>query len=253
MVSTRWLVSVLVLLCALAPGVALAEEEDADAGPLADAKQLVVDMAAARKAKDASALETQIGQVAALHNGIEDKGVRGKLLKELGSLVGAKGFESLDAPAIEALAQLDDAKGAYKFLKKSLPGAKDKEPMSDLGRAALGAVAKLAPEDAIDDMLELAEKSRDYDAAALAIAALGQFKASKKRVMILEELVKLTGRFMPPSGQQAGEETMNRWKALGEPLVVACNTITGRRETTPDAWLTLWKDNKKKPDVLFAE
>ena len=242
--------SFLMALLALGAPSALAAD---DADKLAEAKQLVTDIDAARKAKDASTAGGLLKSLPALHNGLENKPARGKLQKAAGSLVKAKGMEDLGPTAVATLAELNDPKGAYKQLKKHMPGPKDKTEISDLGKAVLAAVAKLAPDGAIGALSDLAEKSRDYEASALAIHALGHYKASKKRVAILENLIKLISRFQPPRGQQVGVETEKRWKALAEPLIIACNRITTRRETTPDAWLGLWKENKKKPAGLFNE
>lgn len=251
-VSTRQLLMLPLLagLLTLATPPAMGAD---DADKLAEAKQLTADIDAARKAKDGSVAGGLLKSVPALHNAIENKPARGKLQKAAGSLVKAKGLEDLGSTAVATLAELNDPKGAYKQLKKHMPSPKDKNEITDLGKAVLAAVAKLAPDSAIGALTDLAEKSRDYTAGALAVNALGHYKASKKRVAILEELIKLISRFQPPRGQQVGAETEKRWKAMAEPLIIACNRITTRRETSPDAWLSLWKENKKKPDLLFNE
>jgi hypothetical protein len=223
-----------------------------DAEQVAAAKKMAADISAARKGKDVAALEAHIKKAPGVHNAIANKPARGKLQKELGALVKAKGLDSVSGPAITALTELNDKKGAFKQLKRHLPGPKDKVG-TDLGKAALGAVGEMAADAAIGVLLELGEKAKDYDVGALAITGLGRYKASKKRVMILESLVKLISRFQPPRGVQIGVEAAKRWKALGLPLVVACNTLTGRKETSSDAWLELWKGNKKKPGDLFAD
>lgn len=233
-----------------APHEAFAADDKAD---VEAAKKLATDMATARKAKDVAALEALLKTLPGVHNSIENKPTRGKLQKAAGALVKAKGFDTLSSPAIVALTALNDPKGAYKQLKKHMPGAKDKKEATDTGKAVLNAIGELTPNEAIGALSDLAEKSKDYDVGALAITALGKYKASKKRVVILESLVKLISRFQPPRGVQIGVEAAKRWKALGSPLINACNTLTSRRETTPDAWLTLWKENKKKPADLFSE
>lgn len=245
--------ALLLALVAMAVATAPAAQAADDAAKLDEAKKLAADLASARKAKDGAALQGLVKQVPGVHNALEHKSARGKLQKELGALLKAKGLDDLMLPSVQALGALNDSKGAYKQLKKHMPGPKDKEPLDDRGTAVLGAVATLAPDAAIGTLLDIAEKSRDYPAAVLAIDALGRYKASKKRVAILEDLVKLISRFMPPRGQQVGAETEKRWNALAIPLVRACNTLTGRKETTPDAWLVLWKENKKRPDDLFNE
>lgn len=249
-VSVLLALAPLALLLSLAPAPAGAADDKAK---LEEAKKLAADLEAARKAKDGSAVGGLVKNVPGVHNGIENGPARGKLQKALGAVLKQKGLEDLSGPVIEALAELNDPKGAYSQLKRFMPGPKDKTEIDDRGQAVLAAVAKLAPDAAIGDLEDLAEKSRDYTAAAGAITALGHYKASKKRVAILESLIKLISRFQPPRGQQIGAEAEKRWKALAEPLVVACNRITTRRETTPDAWLNLWKENKKKPKQLFNE
>ena len=246
-----WLVAAALLVFVLGTGPSADAADDAAA--LEKAKTLAADLEAARKAKDGSAAGGHLKALPAVHNAIEHKPTRGKLQKAAGALIKTKGMEDLGATAIAALAELNDPKGAYKQLKKYMPGPKDKKAIDDRGKAVLAAVAKLAPDGAIGALLDLAEKSRDYDAAGMAIGALGFYKGSKKRVEVLESLIKLIQRFQPPRGQQVGAEAEKRWKALGNPLVIACNRITTRRETTPDAWLGLWKENKKRPDDLFTE
>ncbi len=240
----------LLLAASSAPKLASAADDKAD---VEAAKKLAADMATARKAKDVSALEASLKALPGVHNSIESKPARGKLQKEAGALIKAKGLDMLSDPAIAALTALNDAKGAYKQLKKYMPGPKDKKEATARGKSVLGAIGALTPESAIGPLSDLAEKSKDYGAGALAIAALGKYKASKKRIEILESLVKLISRFQPPKAAPMGVEAEKRWKALGAPLIAACNTLTSRQETTPDAWLALWKKHKKKPAALFSE
>ncbi len=223
-----------------------------DAGKLESAKTLVAEMAASRKAKDTTALEAQAKKAVAAHNGITDKGLRGKLQKELGSILKSKHLAAAHGASIAALGELNDSKGAYKQLRKHMPGPKT-EAATDQQKAVLAAVDKLAPDGALKDLFELAEKAKDYEAGGLAIAALGSFKSSKKRVTVVETLIKLMQRFEPPRGQQAGVETEKRWKALAEPLIRALNEITGQRIGDPAEWHDFWKANKKKPAGLFVE
>lgn len=233
--------------------VAVPAEAADDKAAVESAKALADEIETARKAKDGSALSGLLEKLPDAHNGIEHGATRKKLQKAAGAVLKTKGLEATADKAIEALAALNDPKGAYGQLKRHMPGPKDKTPIDDKGRAVMAATAKLAPDSAIGSLEELATKSRDYVAAGLAIAALGHYGKSKKRAAILESLVKLISRFKPPVGQQIGEETQKRWTALGEPLIVACNRLTNRKENSPDAWLTLWKENKKKPSELFND
>jgi len=222
-----------------------------EAAQLEAGNALVAEMVASHKAKDAAALGAQAKKAVEIHNGIEDKGLRGKLQKELGSAYRDKDVEGAHDAILEALSQLNDPNGAYKQIKKYMPTPKT-EAASDREKAVLAAVDKLAPESAMKELLDLAEKAKDYSAGALAIAALGSFKASKKRVSILESMIKLLARFEPPRGQTVGEETKKRWDALAAPLIQACNEITGQKIREPGEWHELWKANKKKPDKIFV-
>ena len=79
------------------------------------------------------------------------------------------------------------------------------------------------------------------------------FGKSKKRTMVLEEMIKLVMRFMPPRGQQVGEATLKRWNDLAPPLINALNRLTGQKVRDPDEWIQMWRENKKKPNDLFQE
>jgi hypothetical protein len=239
---------VVATVLALAP---LARAAD-DPAKLEEAKALVETMEAQRKAEDSAGLAESIGKLVDLHNGLEDKGARGKLQKELGSVLKEKDVADAHGAAVEALGALNDDKGAWKELKRVVPGPKDEE-FTELQGKALAAAGKLAPDAAIDTLLELSEKAKNNDAGAAAIEALGGFKGSKKRTAILEELVKLIGRFQPPTTGTVGEATKERWTIRGPALVKALNALTGQKAKEPGEWLLLYKDHKKKLDGLFVE
>ncbi|MDJ0521277.1 MAG: hypothetical protein QNJ90_04310 [Planctomycetota bacterium] len=246
---SRWSLRALCLVPALLFLTAPAIAAD-DAANLEGAKTLVAEIAAARKAKDAAATEAAAKKAVALHNGLEDKGLRGKLQKELGAALKSRHVAGAHGAVIESLGGLDDPKGAYKQLKRHMPGPKT-EQATDREKAVLKAVDKLAPDAALKDLYDLAEKAKDYEAGALAIAALGSFKTSKKRVAILETLIKLLQRFQPV-GDSIGQATRDRWAALSQPLVSACNEITGQKIRDPGEWQDFWKANKKKPKDIFV-
>jgi len=229
----------------------VAPPQHVDAADAEGAKALLAEMAASLKAKDASAFAEQAKRAVEMHNGLEDKALRGKLQKELGSGLKNKHLKGVHAEIITALGSLNDSKGAYKQLKRFMPSPKLEE-ITDRQRAVLTAVDGLAPSGAIKDLYALAEKAKNHDAAALAIGALGSFKTSKKRAAILETLVKLIARFMPPRNQTVGKATRERWAVLGPALGRACNEISGQKVRDPTEWLELWRDNKKKPANLFV-
>lgn len=230
---------------------ALAAHAADDPAQLAGAKALATEIAASRKAKDAKAVAAQAKKAAAVHNGIEDKGLRGKLQKELGAALKSKHLADAHDPILVAFADFDDGKGVYKQIKKFMPGPKTEEA-SEREKGVLRALDKLAPDSALKELFDLAEKAKDYDAGALAINALGSYKDSKKRIIVLETLIKLLARFEPPRGQVAGEATKKRWGALAAPLIDACNELTGQKIRDPAEWHDLWKANRKKPGDIFV-
>jgi hypothetical protein len=234
------------LLCA--PTVRAADEP----ADLDRAKTMLTDLAALRKAKDASGFQGELKNVVELHNKLEHGATRGKLQKELGAALKSKHLEGAHAAIIAALSELNDPKGAYKQLKRLLPGPKDEE-VDELAREAVRAVGKLAPDGAIKQLMDLGEKAKDRASAIAAIDALGGFRTSKKRTAVLEGLIKLVMRFMPPRGVQAGEATIKRWEELGPPLVRALCALTGQKIGDPIEWLQMYKENKKNLDNLFVE
>jgi hypothetical protein len=215
------------------------------------AKELLAELAGFRKAKDAAGFQGKLSALVSLHNELENKGTKGKLQKELGAGLKTKGLDGAYLAIIGAIAELNDSKGAYKQLGKQLPNAKLEE-ITDVHKAALEATGKLAPDGALKALLELGEKAKCREAAIGAISALGNFKGSKKRVTVLEGLIKLVMRFMPPRGVQAGEETIKRWNELAPALFGALQQLTGQKIGDPDEWINLWRENKKKPDAIFV-
>ena len=225
-----------------------------DPDQLAKAKDLVAAIAAQRKAKDAAGLLESFKAAVDLHNALEDKGTRGKLQKEIGAVLKDKKMGDAHSAAVATLSMLNDPKGAYKQLKKHMPDPKD-EKLSDIGNEILKAVARLAPDSALKDLYEIGEKAKDHAAGAGAITALGFYGKSKKRVEVLETLIKLTMRFKPAQSQtvNVGEATRKRWEKLAPPLMTSLNRLTGQKIRSPDEWLAMWKENKKKPANLFVD
>jgi hypothetical protein len=247
----RVLLPLLIVLCLSPAGPAFAKD---DPDKLAQAKELVATITAQRKSKDAAGLLESFKTLVDLHNGLQDKSTRGKMQKAVGSVLKDRKLGDAHGTAVSTLSELNDSKGAYKQLKKYVPGPKE-EKMSDLGGQVLGAVARLAPDGALGALYDLAEKAKDWDAGAAAIIALGHYGKSKKRVDVLETLIKLVGRFKPSQGAETniGEATLKRWEKLSGPLILSLNRLTGQKVRDPDEWLQMWKENKKRPSNLFVD
>ncbi len=237
------------LLIALATLLLAAPAAQADAEKT---KALLADLAALRKASDGIGFQGELKNTVALHNELQDKSLRGKLQKELGAVLKSKKMKSAHKAIVKAISELNDSKGAFKQLKKLVPSPKE-EDVPDLKIDVLHAVAQLAPDAALKQLFVLAEKAKHRPSGIAAIDALGHFGTSKKRTTVLEELIKLVMRFMPPRGQQVGVETQNRWNALAPPLINALNRLTGQKIRDPDEWITMWRDNKKRPNDLFQD
>lgn len=240
-----WKPSLVAVLALLIAAPAQAADKEA-------AKKLVADLTALRKANDATGFQGELKGVVTMHNALEDKGLKSKLQKELGAALKDKKLADAHKVIVKALSELDDAKGAFKQLKKHLPNPK-KEEVPEIQLDALRAVAVLAPDGALKQLLDIAEKAKHRPSAIEAINALGHYGKSKKRTMVLEELIKLVMRFMPPRGQQVGVETQKRWEELAPPLVNALNRLTGQKIRDPNEWITMWRDNKKRPNDLFQD
>ncbi len=216
-------------------------------------KELLGQMAESRKARNADALISALEELVSIHNSTEDKGTKGKLQKEIGTILKNKKLGAVHLSAVEAAVGLDDPEGAFKQLKGRMPTPKTEEA-STIEIGVLGAVGKMAPLGAISALEKLAEKAKDQNAGAAAIEALGGYKeAKKKRGGIVESLVKLVARFMPPSGQVAGEATRKRWEKLGGPLIVSLNKLTGQKIEDPVKWIEFHRKAKKSPKDLFID
>lgn len=248
----RRVLFILLVVSLLVPALPAAAKDDPE--KLAEAKALVATIADQRKAKDAAGLLESFKGLVDLHNGLEDKGVRGKLQKEVGAALKDRKLGDVHSTAVATLSELNDPKGAYKQLKRFVPGPKE-EKMSDLGSEVLSAVARLAPDRALGDLYDLAEKAKDHDAGAAAIKALGHFGKSKKRVDVLETLIDLIKRFKPSRGKDTniGQATLKRWEKLGPALINGLNQLTGQKVRDPDEWMQMYKESKKKPSELFID
>lgn len=240
----------LVLVCALAPGAAAKDYEEA--GRVGEAEALLDALEAAADAKDRPRLEAALKQVPPLHNALKTKSVRTRLQKAVGRLLGDPDQAIVVRKAAAAtLGGLYDERGVWSVLKPHLPAARD-ETIDQVGVAVLEALARVQADGAIGSLEKLARTAQDPNAARLAIAALGEYSYSKKRVAILEFLIAELTRLRPGNTKGArGRQDPERFVRVRDALVQALNRLTRRAEQGVEPWLALYKANKKAPEKLF--
>jgi len=239
------------IVIALLAGFALrvvAEDENPVTALIAEMEQL-------RKAEDASGLATAVAKVPELYKGTEDSGARSKLRGELGKVVKDDDLGAARIAAVDALVALEDPKAAWGEMAKALPGPKVEEA-NELELAVVVAAGKLSQSKAVKPLLELSAKAKDNKVAAAAAEALGGYREDKKeRIKILEELISIGKRTRPgqSTSKGASQTAQERWGIVGPGIIKGLNGLTGRQETTFEAWETLYDQYKKTPKDLFVE
>lgn len=216
------------------------------------AKAVVERIKALRKAKNSTDMPAALEKLVKYHNALESKTLRHALQHVAGQILEDKKMGAARVGAAEALAKLNDAAGAYKHLKRSLPTLKT-EAAGPVELAALKAVGSLAPDPAISTLVGLLAKAKDNNVAKEAAVALGAFGRSKKRVRVLEAIVDCLRRAKPSRapGKRVGAATRARWGAIGGPMVSSLNRLTGQKIRDADEWFDLYKSMKKSPKKLF--
>lgn len=237
-------------LCAAVMPAAIAAD---DSG--AEAKALLAEIAKAQKDPDRAGLDAAVERVPDVHNGLGNKGLRGKLQAALGKVLRSKTAGNSKLTAAKAFARLDDPDGAFKQLAKAFPKPKEKEAgPSQL--EALRSTATLAPKSAIETLLKLMQKGKSLPAVNEAILALGVYGGNKKRGAVLKGMLDVTSRHFAAARSAAqnpkGGDGDRAWKALGPSLIASLNKLTGQNHQTGEAWLEAYKANKKKPAALFT-
>ena len=220
-----------------------------------DSKALIAKISEQRKAKDTSALGASFKEAIDFHNRLDDKSLKGKLRAEIGKVAKDKKCGDARIDAVNTLAQMDDPKGAWKEIKKVMPGPKVEEP-SDLEMAAIEAAAKLAPKGAAKQLLDLGSKAKSDKVAAGAVRALGGYREHRKlRVSILVELMDIGKKTRPgvSTSKNVSPVAIARWQEVGSALIGSLNMLTGRQEKSFEDWEAAFKASKKKPANLFED
>lgn len=198
--------------------------------------------------------------------------VQTKVLETLGGLTKVRFDEQIVMGVFTDLAGLEDPRGA-KYIR---PFLKQKKPTQapKVLRAAVEAAGLLPHDSLVGPLLKIVDKSKTWPVAASAMEALGSYGRSKKRVKILEALVKTTlksrsggkGRMGGGSGGGMGDEFVpdgyipqseggpsGRWASLAGELGPTLNKLTGQKVTSLSDWFLLVKQRKGKLGSLFLD
>ncbi len=254
------------LLIVLAPCVARAE--DASQTPLeAEASALEKTVAAHVKAKDADALVADMDALLLLYRRAgEEDDVQARLVAAIGSITKfskkGKGEDVLDL-ALTVLGETTDLRAApyvKPFLKQ-----RDVKKAGRLLLTAIFAAGRLPDEGLVEPLLKLVEKSKDYEVAADAIRALGNYKScKKKRELILVRLVKSVQKGKPsgnagldplrakPKVLKKGSP-VERWAVLSEVLPDALNKLTGQNLARATTWFEIVQESQRTIGKLFKD
>ncbi len=209
---------------------------------------LLVSIEAFRKSKDHTGWSTALKQIKALYPRAEEQ-ERRKLLTALGTGLKAKVL-SVQQAALAVLVELDDADPSWKYaLKRAIPDEKAEVP-GPLDVDYLRALYALHPDGAIDTLLFLMKKAKSPVLAAGALRVLGAYELSKRRVEVLEELVKILIANAPGRSRK-GSRGSDRFLAMATQIAAALNDLTGQTFGLKQ-WGPIWKEHKKQPQKLFV-
>lgn len=219
-------------------------------------KAVAGEIAAARKSKDDAATSAAVKKAADAYNATEDKAAKSALLGELGKVIKDKKMSEARLAAVATLVEIGDSKPCWKQLSRFMPNPKKTETASDLQLAVIAAAGSLASPSAIKPLTELAYKAKDNKAAGAAAFALGGYgKDKKSRVRLLVELIDIGLRTRPgrSTTKAVSPEAQQRWQVVGQGVVGGLNRLTGAEHSSFEEWESIFKDNKKKPGVLFND
>jgi hypothetical protein len=205
-------------------------------------------------AGDRKKLDVALVKIVKIHNELQTDSVRAKLQKAAGALLDDEALGATRMKAADALGRFNDPAGVWKQLRPHLPSVKE-EACGPFPLRVVQAVGAVAPDAAVAALTKLMEKAKDPNVSRYAIQALGKYGWSKRRAKILGTLVAHTSKLRPGGtkgkARGSGEAARQLYAFLRETLVAAMNEITGRKVETPEQWLALYKEHKKKIEKLF--
>lgn len=218
-----------------------------------DAGALLTRLEEARQAQDARAVEVLVRAAADAHNRSRSAVMRGRLRARLGEILRDPEEDANRLHAADALAQVDDARAAWKELRRLFPAA-SAEAVEPVGVRVLRALGLLAYEPCLDMLVQFARTSRDPAATSTAVEALGRFRFARRRTDVLLDLLAIgvEVREQPRRGT-AGEpdEARRRWLRVADDTVRALDHLTGRREGDLAAWERLVEERRSDLESLF--
>jgi len=221
-----------------------------------DPVQLLTELTAANKAKDAAKVGTLLKGIAETGKTSKDQKITDALAKELGnSFKVCKGDWGTMRGIADTLGELRSKNSIaklkrYAFQKK----AKDDNQESVQVRALL-AIGKMADPKQIDPIGDQC-KSRKLPVAKAAYEALKHYGTAKgkTRKRCAEVLMKRLEAEKPSSGGQGGgtvsQEAQERWQQLANVIVASMQAVC-HEPTINDVenWREWWKENKRRADA----
>ncbi len=235
----------LVMFALLSPLAVTARADDAATDAASQIKALIAEFEAGVAEKDDAKLSAAAKKAPGLYKSTTDQAIRGPLLKPLLSLVKQTKYVSARSAALKAIIETEDTKEGGKALMSVYP-KDDVEDNERFNVEIVRGIGILHPDSAIPALLETFKKAKQHELAAEAVTALGNYRKSKQRETVLEDIYK-AGKNMVPSrggGKNPSPETQARWGAIGSAIGKALDTLTGDNVGDPNEWFKRIGDAK---------
>ncbi len=228
--------------------------DDAEKTRITEAKALLGNLKDFHGEYETTDGEPLLRQAVSLHNTLTTKSWRAKLQEGMCKVMRNDDLAGVRTQAMDSLLELNDRKGAFKHVRKLLPSPRE-ETVDPVRLQAIESLGKLGQDPAIPQLFDLMRKSKDINVSKKAIIALGYYGDSKRRVLVLEEILSFL-KLLKPSrapGKRVSPATRKRWSDLGRPLVSSLNMLTSRRESNANIWLDIYAANKRSLPGLFMD
>jgi hypothetical protein len=228
-----------------------------------DPKEATVDEVAAlegsiaqhKKDKDSAGLKKDLEAIPALHRTAAEGPARDRVNALFGAILQATKDQDVEITVLKTIGEVGD-EANWKHVRRFLvqPDEKVVPPML---LPAMEAARRIKATGAVEPMLKIVQDSKDPNASAAAIRALGGYGENRKvRARVLEEIVKIARKAMPSRGGAGGGKSggdTSRWEAIGPAFIEAANALTGKNLQKPDEWFDLMDRYKGKLDPVFEK